>query len=83
MDFVVDLPKFQEVDTMTVVINRLSIYSHFLPQSLPFNAKTVVGIICYEVVCLHGMPCLIVFRSTFKFFGVFLASIFSSQSNYI
>ncbi|KAD3338239.1 hypothetical protein E3N88_33760 [Mikania micrantha] len=38
-DFIVGLPKSNRFDTIFVVVDRLSKYSHFLPMSHPFTAK--------------------------------------------
>ncbi|KAD2393285.1 hypothetical protein E3N88_40262 [Mikania micrantha] len=49
MDFIVGLPPSNRMDTIPVVIDRLSKYAHFLPLSHPFTAKTVATIFCKEI----------------------------------
>jgi len=56
MDFIVGLPRSGGYDTILVVVDRFSKYSHFLPLSHPFTAKTVASLFCKEVVRLHGTP---------------------------
>ncbi|KAD3640318.1 hypothetical protein E3N88_29541 [Mikania micrantha] len=50
LDFIVGLPVSHRVDTIFVVVDRLSKYAHFLPLKHPFTAKAV------ERVRLHGFP---------------------------
>ena len=56
LDFIVGLPKSGGFDTILVVVDRLSKYSHFIPISHPFTAKSVAVLFCKEIVRLHGMP---------------------------
>ncbi|KAD5508058.1 hypothetical protein E3N88_15761 [Mikania micrantha] len=56
IDFIVGLPRSNRYDTIFVVVDRLSKYSHFLPLSHPFTAKAVAGLFCKEIVRLHGYP---------------------------
>ncbi|KAD4384249.1 hypothetical protein E3N88_24417 [Mikania micrantha] len=56
IDFIVGLPVSNRVDTILVVVDRLSKYAHFLPLKHPFTAKMVAAIFCKEVVRLHGYP---------------------------
>ncbi|KAC9657515.1 hypothetical protein E3N88_45437 [Mikania micrantha] len=48
--FIAGLPPSYRVDTILVVVDRLSKYAHFLPLSHPFTAKTVANIFCKEIV---------------------------------
>ncbi|PWA81057.1 hypothetical protein CTI12_AA191120 [Artemisia annua] len=56
MDFIVGLPISNRVDTILVVVDRLSKYAHFLCLSHPFTAKGVASVFCKEIVRLHGFP---------------------------
>ncbi|KAD7477187.1 hypothetical protein E3N88_00323 [Mikania micrantha] len=56
LDFIVGLPLSHKVDTIFVVVDRLSKYAHFLPLKHPFTAKMVANLFCKEIVRLHGFP---------------------------
>ena len=48
------------LDTIMVVVDRLSKYAHFIALSLPFTAKDVVRAFIKEIVWLHGFPNVII-----------------------
>ncbi|XP_070006003.1 uncharacterized protein [Nicotiana sylvestris] len=56
LDFIVGLPPSNGFDTILVVVDRFSKYNHFLALYHPFTAKTVAGVLCKEIVRLHGLP---------------------------
>ena len=69
MDFIVGFPISNRVDTILVVVDRLSKYAHFLGLSHPYTAKGVASLFCREIVRLHGFPIIsdwdVVFLSNF------------------
>ena len=48
------------MDTIVVVIDRLTKYGHFFALPHPYSAKEVAKIFVKEVVKLHGFPQTIV-----------------------
>ncbi|WVZ04713.1 hypothetical protein V8G54_018059 [Vigna mungo] len=60
MDFIGGLPKTQGVDTILVVVDRLTKYAHFIAIAHPYTAKDIAEIFIKDIVKLHGFPSLIV-----------------------
>jgi hypothetical protein len=60
IDFIEGLPKSEGYNSILVIVDRFSKYSHFLPLKHPFSAKQVAQAILDVVVRLHGMPLSIV-----------------------
>ena len=60
LDFISRLPKVGGVDTVLVLVDRLTKYAHFLLIKHPYTAKIVADLFVKEVVRLHGVPTSIV-----------------------
>ncbi|WVZ23326.1 hypothetical protein V8G54_001870 [Vigna mungo] len=55
MDFIGGLPKTQGVDTILVVVDRLTKYAHFIAIAHPYTAKDIAEIFIKDIVKLHGV----------------------------
>ena len=61
MDFVIGLPKTPKgMDSIWVVVDRLTKSAHFLPVKTTFNANQLALLNVNEIVRLHGVPMSIV-----------------------
>ncbi|XP_031284678.1 uncharacterized protein LOC116143371 [Pistacia vera] len=79
MDFIMGLPKAKGVDTISVVVDRLTKYSHFLPLKHPYTAKVVADLFIKEVVRLHGFPRTIVSDQDRVFMSNFWSELFKQS----
>ena len=68
MDFVVGLPKMlMGMDSIWVIVDRLTKSAHFLPVKPTFNADKLALLYMNEIVRLHGVPVSIVSDRDQKF----------------
>jgi len=56
MDFITDLPRSEGYDSILVVIDRLTIMSHFIPCSKNLEARQFANLFMKEIFRLHGLP---------------------------
>jgi hypothetical protein len=77
MDFVTGLPKTSKLhDSIMVVVDKITKYSHFIPLKTTHKEADVVDIFMKEVARLHGIPKTIVFDRDPKFTSNFLKGLF-------
>jgi hypothetical protein len=60
MDFIEALPKSEGKDTILVVVDKLTKYSHFIPLSHPFTTKGIIQLFIDNVFKLHRLPLAII-----------------------
>jgi hypothetical protein len=61
MDFIVGLPPTaRKVDSIWVIVDRFTKSSHFIPVHTHLTAKKYAKIYIAHILCLHGVPKMIV-----------------------
>jgi hypothetical protein len=61
MDFIVGLPLMaQKFDSIWVIVDRLSESAHFIPIDTNYNVRKYAVIYITHVLCLHGVPKMII-----------------------
>lgn len=79
MDFVNGLPTSQRLDTVMVVVDKLTKYVHFIGLSHPYSAANVAALFAQNVLKLHGMPASIVSDRDPVFTAKFWTELFKLQ----
>jgi hypothetical protein len=61
MDFIVDLPMTaRKFDSIWVIVDRLSKSAHFIPVNTKYRVEKYAEIYIAHVLCLHGVPKMII-----------------------
>ena len=71
MDFIIGLPKVNEMDFIFMVIDRLTKYAQFFAIPSDLQATQVVDLFFREVFHLHGLPQNIVSDRDGGFISIF------------
>ena len=76
LNFIEGLPPSQGKDTILVVVDRLSKFTHFLSLTHPFTAKGVAEKFVEGIIKLHGLPKSIISDRDPVFISRFLQELF-------
>ena len=79
LDFIEGLPKFEDYNSILVVVDRLSKYAHFSLLKHLFTAQTVLAVFVHDVVKLHGIPHFIISDRDKIFLSQFWTELFRLQ----
>ncbi|KAL2253797.1 UNVERIFIED_CONTAM: Retrovirus-related Pol polyprotein from transposon [Sesamum indicum] len=60
MDFIEGLPNSEGKDSILVVVDRLTKYSHFISLKHPYTATSIVKVFFDNIYKLHGLPVSII-----------------------
>jgi hypothetical protein len=72
MDFIVDLPlTARKFDSIWVIVDRLSKSAHFILVHTSFDARKYAEVYIARVLCLHGVPKMIISDRVSQFVAPF------------
>jgi hypothetical protein len=72
MDFIVGLPMTAcKFDSIWVIIDQLSKSAHFVPVNTNYQVEKYVEIYIARVICLHGVPKMIISDRSSQFVARF------------
>jgi protoheme ferro-lyase len=79
MGFIMDLlPTGRKVDSIWVIIDHFTKSAHFIPVHTRFIAEKYVKIYIARILCLHGVPKMIVSNRGSKFVARFWEQLHAS-----
>ena len=76
MDFIEQLPVSHGFDTILVVVDRLTKFSHFIRLTHPFSAQQIAQVFLDQVYRLHGLPESVIFDRDRIFVSKFWQELF-------
>ena len=79
MEFIEVLPRLDGVDSVLVVVDRLTKYAHLIGLKHPYTAHSVTTLFVHEVVRLHGIPNSLVSDRDKVFMSEFWSELFKMQ----
>ena len=72
MDFIVGLPSTsQHHDSIWVIVDRLTKTAHFIPVHTTYRANRYAEIYLDRIICLHGVPKMIISNRGAQFIARF------------
>jgi transposase InsO family protein len=84
MDFIVGLPlTARKFDSIWVIVDRLSKFAHFIPVHTRYDAQKYVEIYIAHVLCLHGVPKMIIFDRGSQFVTRFWEQLHASLGTHL
>jgi hypothetical protein len=84
MDFIVGLPMTaRKFDLIWVIVDRLSKSAHFIPVHTNYNVQKYAGIYIARVLCLHGVPKMIISDRGSQFVAQFWEQLHTSLGTHL
>jgi hypothetical protein len=84
MDFIVGLPlTVRKFNSIWVIVDRLTKSSHFIPMNTNYNVQKCAEIYVARVLCLHGVPKMIISDRGSQFIAHFWEQLHSSLGTHL
>jgi hypothetical protein len=84
MDFIAGLPMMAcKFDSIWVIVDRLSKSAHFIPVHTNYNVQKYAGIYIAHVLCLHGVPKMIISNRGSQFVAHFWDQLHASLETHL
>jgi hypothetical protein len=84
MDFIVGLPMTsRKFDSFWVIVDRLSKSAHFIPINTKYEVQKYVELYIAHVLCLHGVPKMIISDRGSQFVARFWEQLHTSLGTHL
>jgi hypothetical protein len=84
MDFIVGLPlTARKCNLIWVIVDRLTKYAHFIPVNTNYNVQKYAEIHIAHVLCLHGVPKMIISDRGSQFVARFWEQLHASLKTHL